>query len=418
MDCFDLAIAGGGAAGLFGAAVAAGRGLSVLLLERNERCGKKIAITGKGRCNLTNTRDWGEFSEHIHPSPNFFKSAFFGMSNRDTMAFFEQIGLPLTVERGQRVFPASMRAQDVTDVLLARLRQLGVSVCTGWRVVGASKVEYGACAPVFKVEAKCSASGSLRVFTARNLLLTTGGLSYPATGSTGDGYVLAESFGHRIVPCFPSLTALVPLNYDISLSGVSLKNVELSLYVNGNCVQTEFGEMDFTDDGIEGAAAIRLSRRAVAALDGKQKVFVSFDLKPALSCEQLRLRIIREAAAGTSVARGGTAGLKTLLKRLLPGALVAPFMRANKDLSYENLPERLKAWRFAIVSYVGYRRCVVTAGGVDLAGISPKTMGSKLVDGLYFAGEILNLDGDTGGYNLQIAFSTAALAAKSISGRE
>ena len=416
MDCFDLAIAGGGAAGLFGAAVAAGRGLSVLLLERNERCGKKIAITGKGRCNLTNTRDWGEFSEHIHPSPNFFKSAFFGMSNRATMAFFEQIGLPLTVERGQRVFPASMRAQDVTDVLLARLRQLGVSVCTGWRVVGASKVEYGACTPVFKVKAK-SASGELRVFAARNLLITTGGLSYPATGSTGDGYVLAESFGHKIVPCFPSLTALVPLHYDTSLSGVSLKNVELSLYVNGNCVQTEFGEMDFTGDGIEGAAAIRLSRRAVAALGGKQKVSLSFDLKPALSCEQLRMRIRREAAADISIAKGGAAGLKALLKRLLPGALIAPFMRANKDLSCENLPERLKAWRFAIVSYVGYRRCVVTAGGVDLAGISPKTMGSKLVDGLYFAGEILNLDGDTGGYNLQIAFSTAALAAKSVSGR-
>ena len=374
MDCFDLAIAGGGAAGLFGAAVAAGRGLSVLLLERNGRCGKKIAITGKGRCNLTNTREWSEFSEHIHPSPNFFKSAFFGMSNRDTMAFFEQIGLPLTVERGQRVFPVTF----------------------------------------FKVEAESAACGTLRVFAARNLLITTGGLSYPATGSTGDGYALAESFGHKIVPCFPSLTALVPFNYDTSLSGISLKNVELSLYVNGTSVQTEFGEMDFTGDGIEGAAAIRLSRRAVAALDGKQKVAVSFDLKPALSCEQLRLRIRREAADDISIAKGGAAGLKTLLKRLLPGALIPPFMRANRDLSCENLPERLKAWKFAVNSYVGYRRSVVTAGGVDLAGVSPKTMGSKLVDGLYFAGEILNLDGDTGGYNLQIAFSTAALAAKSI----
>ena len=414
MDCFDLAIAGGGAAGLFGAAVAAGRGLSVLLLERNGRCGKKIAITGKGRCNLTNTREWSEFSEHIHPSPNFFKSAFFGMSNRDTMAFFEQIGLPLTIERGQRVFPASMRAQDVTDVLVARLRQLGVTICTGCRVVGASRVENGVCGPFFKVEAESAACGTLRVFAARNLLITTGGLSYPATGSTGDGYALAESFGHKIVPCFPSLTALVPFNYDTSLSGISLKNVELSLYVNGTSVQTEFGEMDFTGDGIEGAAAIRLSRRAVAALDGKQKVAVSFDLKPALSCEQLRLRIRREAADDISIAKGGTAGLKTLLKRLLPGALIPPFMRANRDLSCENLPERLKAWRFAVNSYVGYRRSVVTAGGVDLAGVSPKTMGSKLVDGLYFAGEILNLDGDTGGYNLQIAFSTAALAAKSI----
>ena len=141
---------------------------------------------------------------------------------------------------------------------------------------------------------------------------------------------------------------------------------------------------------------------------------MSFDLKPALSCEQLRLRIRREAADDISIAKGGAAGLKTLLKRLLPGALIPPFMRANRDLSCENLPERLKAWRFAVNSYVGYRRSVVTAGGVDLAGVSPKTMGSKLVDGLYFAGEILNLDGDTGGYNLQIAFSTAALAAKSI----
>lgn len=417
MECFDLAIVGGGAAGLFGAAVAAGRGLSVLLLERNGRCGKKIAITGKGRCNLTNTREWSEFSEHVHPKPNFFKSAFFGMSNKDTMAFFERMGLPLTVERGQRVFPASMRAQDVTDVLVAKLKELGVPLCTGYRVVGASKVEDGVCGPVFKVEAKSSEDGGLRLFTARNLLIATGGLSYPATGSTGDGYLLAESFGHKIVPCFPSLTALVPLNYDISLSGISLKNVELSLYVNGTSVQTEFGEMDFTSDGIEGAAAIRLSRKAVAALDGKQKVAVSFDLKPAVSCEQLRLRIRREAAADIVIAKGGTSGLRALLRRLLPEALITPFMRANRDLSYENLPERLKAWRFALVSYVGYRRSVVTAGGVDLVGISPKTMGSKLVEGLYFAGEVLDLDGDTGGYNLQIAFSTAALAANNIGKR-
>lgn len=401
MKCYDLVVVGGGAAGLFGAAVAAEKGLSVLLLERNSRCGRKISITGKGRCNLTNTRKWSEFSEHIHPNPNFFKNAFFGMSNERTMTFFERIGLSLTVERGQRVFPASMRAQEVNDVLLAHLKKAGVTIMTETRVRSASKE-----GKLFKTGTEPEKNG--RSFFSKKLLVATGGLSYPATGSTGDGYEMAKNFGHKIIPCFPSLTALIPLNYNEALSGITLKNIEISLYLNGVEVESEFGEVEFTDDGIEGAAAIKLSRKAVHALLDGQKVELAIDLKPALSPEQLALRIERERR------ENGRETLNLLLKRILPGQLVAPFMNSCRGLEIKNLPLHLKEWRFKVISYVGYRRSVVTAGGVDLGEISPKSMESKLVKGLYFAGEVLNLDGDTGGYNLQIAFSTAALAAESV----
>lgn len=401
MKCYDLVVVGGGAAGLFGAAVAAGKGLSVLLLERNSRCGKKIAITGKGRCNLTNTRKWCEFAEHIHPNPNFFKNAFFGMSNEQTMAFFESIGLSLTIERGQRVFPSSMRAQEVNDVLLAHLRKLGVTIITEARVKRTSKE-----GELFKTETEPGKNG--RSFFSKKLLVATGGLSYPATGSTGDGYEMAKNFGHKIIPCFPSLTALLPLDYNKALSGIVLKNIEISLYLNGVEVESEFGEMEFTDDGIEGAAAIKLSRKAVPALLDGQKVELAIDLKPALSPEQLASRIERERM------ENGIESLNLLLKRMLPGQLVVPFMKSCRELNMKNLPLHLKEWRFKVTSYVGYRRSIVTAGGVELGEISPKSMESKLVRGLYFAGEVLNLDGDTGGYNLQIAFSTAALAAESV----
>lgn len=409
----DILIIGGGAAGLFSAAstILFSKDLnvplpSVTLVEKMDRCGKKIGITGKGRCNLTNTKSWEDFSVHIHPDKNFFRPAFYEMDNRKTMAFFEGVGLPLVVERGDRVFPASGVASDVSRTLVHFLKSDGVNIITDFEV---SKVRilrnesYASEEKRFVVE---DLSGS--VITSKYLILATGGLSYPGTGSTGSGYVFAEESGHRITKCFPSLTALIPVNYkDSGLYGISLKNVSLSLFVNGNEVQHEFGDLDFTDDGIEGPIGFKISRNAVYNIMMGQKVTVCIDLKPAVSIEKLKSRVERDT-------HGGNQPMNRLLLSFMPKALVAPFMNMQKPLDYNNLPDKLKDWRFAIDSFVGYRRAVVTAGGVDLKEVNKKTMQSKLVKGLYFAGEILNLDADTGGYNLQIAFSTGALAAKSI----
>lgn len=337
------------------------------------------------------------------------------MNNIRVMEFFERIGLPLTVERGARVFPASMRAQDVTDALLSHLKKSGVRIMTNCDIQKTAK-ENG----IFRI-----ISNGSTVAEGQNLIIATGGLSYPATGSTGSGYRFAEEFGHKITPCFPSLTALIPEQYSELYHGISLKNVEAALYVNGNEVLSEFGDLDFTDGGIEGAIGFRLSRNAVYNLLHGQKVAIRIDLKPAITGRQLEERIKREIQAlepegRAAIQRGGIeeAG-RLILPKLMPKALIKPFLLANRNCINrtsitESLAEKLKNWEFRIISNVGYERCVITAGGVALSEISKKTMESKIVKGLYFAGEVINLDGDTGGYNLQIAFSTAALAAINI----
>jgi predicted Rossmann fold flavoprotein len=239
------------------------------------------------------------------------------------------------------------------------------------------------------------------------VILTTGGLSYPTTGSTGDGYLFAKELGHTIVDTFPSLTALRPKVADPRLEGLLLKNVKMDLWVNGAVVQSEFGETLFTSGGIEGALGFRVSRKGVRGLINGQKVEVSIDLKPAVDVEDINRRI------GEIVKEVGGFKIKKILPKLMPLQMVESFIEMNPDLREGNLAARIKDWRFRIVGYVGYERCVITAGGVSLDEISRKTMESKLVNGLYFAGEIMDLDGDTGGYNLQIAFSTGALAADS-----
>lgn len=410
----DILIIGGGAAGLFSAAstilFSKENNLdlpSVTVVEKMKRCGRKIGITGKGRCNLTNTKGWEDFSIHIHPDKNFFRPAFYEMSNVRTMEFFEKIGLPLVKERGDRVFPASYRASDVTSVLLDYVKSNGVKVVTGFETVKIiNRLSRQSSVPVETRFTAESLSGSR--IEAKYLILATGGLSYPSTGSTGSGYIFAKDLGHKIVNCFPSLTALIPNNYgSCSLGGISLKNVSVSLIVNGNKVREEFGDLDFTTDGIEGPIGFKISREAVYNLKMGQTVSLSLDLKPAVSYDKLKRRIEKEVSEKRLP-------MNKLLLSYLPKSLIDPFMKLQRPLNYNNLPDKLKEWRFVIDSCVGYRRAVVTAGGVDLKEVNTKTMQSKIVEGLYFAGELLNLDADTGGYNLQIAFSTGALAAKSI----
>lgn len=405
---YDIVIIGGGAAGLFAAATLSslnmeGAGLSVMLLEKMHRCGLKIGITGKGRCNLTNTNPWNEFATHVHPKNTFLKNAFFGMSTEATMAYYEKIGLPLTVERGNRVFPQSMKASDVVSVLENHIGKGGISIQRNSPVISIEKLEDDSLPDnqfLIKYEEN-------KQVCCKAVIVATGGMSYQSTGSTGDGYLFARSLGHTISTCFPSLTALKPKNYRDEYHGISLKNVSLQLVVNGDVVQEEFGDLDFTNGGIEGPIGFKVSRKAVHSLVNGQKVKVNLDLKPAVSVKQVEERIKRELES----IKGNQ--LQGLLPKLLPSKLISPFINDNKNLSVALLPEKLKCWTFDIAGYVGYERCVVTAGGVSLPEVSQKTMESKLVKGLYFAGEVLDLDGDTGGYNLQIAFSTAALAAVS-----
>lgn len=400
---YDIVIIGGGAAGLYAAATLSslnkeGAGISALLLEKMHRYGLKIGITGKGRCNLTNTKVWNEFATHIHPKNVFLKNAFYGMSNAATMEFFESIGLPLVVERGDRVFPQSMKATDVPAILEKHILSGGIHMQKNAPVHSVSPLPDN----LFRIE-----YGESEIVHSRSVIVATGGFSYPTTGSTGDGYGFAKGLGHKISPCFPSLTALIPKNYREEYYGISLKNVSLQLVVNGDVVQEEFGDLDFTNGGIEGPIGFKVSRKGVYNIMNGQKVEVRMDLKPAVSLKQLQERITRELQQ----IKGNQ--LKGVLPKLLPGKLVPLFVAANKDLSLENLAAKLKCWVFPVGGYVGYERCVVTAGGVSLQEVSQKTMESKLVKGLYFAGEVLDLDGDTGGYNLQIAFSTGALAAMS-----
>lgn len=383
----SLAIVGGGPAGMMAAIRAAetlGSGAQVVLFDKNERLGRKIYLTGKGRCNLTNRRPWEDFAPHIHPNQRFLQNAFRAFSNEEVIRFFEsELGVPTVTLQGQRVYPASLVAGDVARALERRVRELGVNVRNGATV--------GSLAELFDFQA---------------VIIATGGKSYPVTGSTGDGYRFAEEAGHTVTTVFPSETALLPRAYDPDLPGMEMKNVGLHLYVDRSLVQSEQGDFNFTADGLESGIAYHLSRRAVWALVNGQRVDIVLDLKPALTEAQLAGRIARDRERLSRLDRAS-------LRSFLPEALVAPFLRANPDLTLENLPKRLKSWTFRIDDYKGYDRAVVTAGGVSLKEIVPKTMGSRLRPGLFFCGEVLDLDGDTGGYNLQIAFSTGALAGTS-----
>ena len=400
-------VIGAGAAGCLAAIKAAEAGASVGLIEKNAKIGRKIMITGKGRCNLTNYKNWSDFSTHLHSKPVFFKPAFYNFSNVDTVSFFESLGVETVLTRDDRVFPKSMSAATVVDALDARLAQLKVKTRYGCDVIRVARLEDGSFETVF-VQSSAGNDHEGRVLS-RTIVVTTGGLAYPTTGSTGAGYEIAKGFGHTIKQTFPSLTALVPAAYDIRLVGLELVNVAVSLHVGQDIVACEFGDLQFTDGGIEGPVGFKISRKAVWALMNGSKVMLSIDLKPAVAPDLFRERVVREAReAGVTRSNFSKTG-RNFMRRFMPQAMIEPFVDSC-ELSLDNLPDMIKDWRFKITDYVGYRRAVVTAGGVSLDEVVSKTMESRLVPGLYFAGEVLDIDGDTGGYNLQFAFSTGALA--------
>ena len=439
----DIIIVGGGAAGLMAAAGAAGhcssKGMDakIIVLEKMGRPGRKIMITGKGRCNFTNLKNWNEFSEHIHPKPGFLKSAFYNLTSEKMIDFLTEQGMESVVERGDRAFPSSHMASDVVDALLKAAEGAGAEVLCGKEV---DKVSRTGQAGVDDFQVNCTDGSS---YVCSKLIICTGGLSYPKTGSTGDGYGWAKDMGHSLRPLFPSLTAIVPSGYkDITISGKGsevgkghidrstplsetgnmlcgnqLKNVGLSIIIDGNTAAEEFGDLDFTDGGLEGPIGFKVSRKCVNALMNGSRVQAIIDMKPAVEIEDLQARI---AALWNEIAKDKRSAnklykdrFKILLTKVLPMQLIPGFVKMNPNADHKSLAKALKGWKMDMEGYVGYERCVVTAGGVSQDEMTPKTLESRLVPGLYFAGEILDLDGDTGGYNLQIAFSTGYLAGSS-----
>lgn len=409
---YDVIVIGAGAAGMMAAATAAKNGRRVLLMEKMEKAGRKIRISGKGRCNLTNARPPEEFREAIRTNADFFDVAFAEFNNKATIRLFERLGVKLDIERGQRVFPHSGKAWDIANALMDYCVESGVEVMYDTRVSDVLAID----GKVYGVR-YFNKRGFERKEEAPNVIIATGGVSYPATGSTGDGYIFADRLGHTIEAVRPSLTPLRTSHPQRKyLDGLLLKNVAARLYVDNGLVREEFGEIGFSERGIEGAIALRMSRDAVDALIDERKVKIVLDMKPALTEEMLAERIRREIADMQP-----EEFFAELLRRLVPKPMVIPlaheldvhsknYIRKVTDAEIARLVKVLKGMTFPIVDYAPFEYAVVTAGGVRCDEVNRYTMQSNKVSGLYFAGEVLDIDANTGGYNMQIAFSTGRLA--------
>ncbi len=409
-DALKVAVVGGGAAGMMAAITAAEYGADVTLYERNDRLGKKLRITGKGRCNVTNECDLNEFLQHVPTNPRFLYAALSGFTTADTMAFFEKVGVPLKTERGRRVFPVSDRASDIVEALEKQCRTLGVRIVKR------------------RVQDLLSSNGQIEgVKTSMGeeqydrVILCTGGRSYPTTGSDGDGYRFARALGHTVTPISPSLVPLVTQgSLCPSLQGLSLRNVKLRMLESETkkCVFEDFGELMFTHFGLTGPLVLSASAHLTDLCAGKYEAEI--DLKPALDEKTLDARILSDFA------KYQNKDFINALSDLLPQKMIQPFVRlcgidARKKVNSVTREERERMVRHIkhlSVPIKGARpidEAIITRGGISVKEVNPKTMESKLVSGLYFAGELLDVDAYTGGYNLQIAFSTAVAAAKAAS---
>ena len=409
---YDVIVIGAGAAGMMAAATAARGGKQVLLMEKMEKAGRKIRISGKGRCNLTNARPPEEFREAIRTNADFFDVAFAEFNNLATIRFFERQKVKLEIERGQRVFPKSGKAWDIANALEDYCRDNGVEIVFNAQVTEILTLD----GKVYGVRYR-NKRGFERKEEAANVIIATGGVSYPGTGSTGDGYDFADSVGHIIEEVRPSLTPLRTSHPQRKyLDGLLLKNINAKLYIDGELAREEFGEISFSERGIEGAVALRVSRDAVDALIDERRVKLVIDMKPALTEEILFERIKREIEEMQP-----DEFFSELLRKLVPKHFVMPiahemdvhsknYIRKVTDEEIHRLIKILKGMVFPIDDYAPFEYAVVTAGGVRCDEVNKYTMESLKVKGLYFAGEVLDLDANTGGYNLQIAFSTGRLA--------
>ena len=403
---YDVIVVGGGAAGLMAAGTAASRGLKVLLTEKNDRPGKKILISGKGRCNITNNTDVEGLIENTPGNGTFLYSAFYTFSNMDIINLLNELGLETKVERGGRVFPVSDKAKDVVDALNKYVRENGAEIKYNSEVKSL-KIADG------QVTGVNLSDGSF--IPSKKVIICTGGISYPGTGSTGDGYDMAKTVGHRIVDLKPSLVALVTKEeYIKELQGLSLRNIEITVTdKKGRKVYTDFGELLFTHFGLSGPVILSASRHILPY--GYKDVKISIDLKPALDEAKLDSRIQRDFEEYSRKQ------FKNALDDLLPQKLIPVILKLSQippdkfvnqitKAERNNLVMLLKHFEATVCGARSIKEAIVTAGGVDTREINPSTMESKLCKGLFFAGDVIDVDAYTGGFNLTIAFSTGHLA--------
>ena len=416
-------IVGAGAAGMMAAISAAYEGNEVYVYEHNEKPGKKIYITGKGRCNITNACETEEIFSKIMTNSKFMYSALYSFTNKNVIDLFNKLGCDTKVERGDRVFPVSDKSSDVISALQREMKRNNVKV-----IYNADVTKIYTENDHFKSIEVCENGKKYKVIGDK-LIIATGGLSYPSTGATGDGYNFAKSLGHTVTELSPSL---VPFNLKGAeykeLQGLSLKNVELSINLDDKNVYKEFGEMLFTHFGISGPLVLSASPVLIKNMDKmkkkyekkskeiyKPKVDISIDLKPALTYEQLDARIIRDFEK--NIKKNFANSLDELLpKKLIPIIIKRSNIDPNKKVSFVTKEERanlvniIKNLKYEFLSFRGYSEAIITKGGINVKEINPSTMESKIVNGVYFAGEVLDVDAVTGGYNLQIAWSTGYLA--------
>ena len=400
-----IAVIGAGPAGMIAAAFAKTESTSVTVFDRNEKAGKKLFLTGKGRCNLTNIAPKDEFMQNIPRNPRFLYSAFDGFFNNDVIDLVEKEGVPTKVERGGRVFPKSDKSSDVLKALVKFTRDSGAVINLNSRVRSVKKE-----GEEFVLELW---DGEKRRFDA--VIIATGGMSYPSTGSTGDGYAFARAFGHTVTELRPSLISLVTEEtWPGELAGLSLKNVTLTAVKNGSSVYSELGEMLFTHVGVSGPLVLSASTRIADEPSGAQ-LFI--DMKPALDPQTLEARVLRDLEANKHK-QMKNAILGLLPSRMVPIVLMIAGIDPEKTTDTFTKQERkklvstLKSIPLTVKRAAPIDEAIITRGGVSVKEISPKTMESKLVPGLYFAGEVIDVDAYTGGFNLQIAYSTGAAAGK------
>lgn len=413
MKKYDVIVVGGGAAGMMAAIAAAKEGTKAALFEKNEKLGKKIYITGKGRCNLTNACETEDFFSAINTNAKFMYSSLYTLTNFQTMELFQEWGLSTKVERGNRVFPVSDKSSDVIQCLGKECKRSGVDI----------HLNTSCLQILYDHKKACAVQTADTVWQADCIILATGGLSYPSTGSTGDGIRFAKKAGHDIVPCRP---ALVPMNVKesdaLQMQGLSMKNVEMVFYSENRTgkkqeIYRDFGEMMFTHFGITGPIVLSASHEVGKRLEN-DTIYAILDCKPALSVEKLDKRIVRDFEESPNTS------LKNCLGKLLPKSMIPVILkRTSMDGSVavnqitkterHRLVSEIKAMRFTISSLRDWKEAIITSGGVSVKEIDPSTMESKKIKHLFFAGEMMDVDAMTGGYNLQIAWSTGYLAGKS-----
>ena len=400
----NVVVIGGGASGLMAAGTASYYGANVTLLEKNSRTGRKILVTGKGRCNITNNCDKDTFIANVPTNPRFLYSAINNFDCQDTIDFFNDLGLETKTERGNRVFPVSDKAMDVADTLYTFAKYNGVKI-----IESTAKVILTSDG---KVSGVLDTKGNK--YDADCVIIATGGMSYPGTGSTGDGYKLAKTVGHTITEIKPSLVGLISSDeFCKELQGLSLKNVNLTAYENGKEIFSEQGEMLFTHQGVSGPLV--LSASSHMRNFEKKSYKISIDLKPALSEEKLDLRLQKDFSEHKNNQINNSLG-KWLPKKIIPVVLkmwgIDPTKKCNSITKEDRqeLNKILKNFTVKIKSLGSIKEAIITSGGVSTKEISPKTMESKILSGLFFCGEVIDVDAYTGGFNLQIAFSTGRLA--------